>query len=489
MMRQDARFRWWAAVCKYNIVLLLITLLFVACSGGETGTGLTDKGSPGGQAPNGQQLVIGEITGFGSIFVNGIEFDTGTSTVRIGKNQGSESDLAVGMVVAVYGNVDADRKTGTASLVAFDNEVEGEVLANDYPASLNVMGQTVIFDNDTVFESKVPGISSIKDIRQKDRVEVSGFPAQNGTIYATRIKLTGDVIREGSAMVKGKIESLSLDNREFYVGGMPVSYDAATAIQSTISLQEGLLVKVSSTQPVNGNQPMYAEQISVVQNHGDDNPGTDVEMEGVVSSLQSDNDFQLNGVTVRLTETTVVMDGFRSSVGVGQKLRVRGNVDADNVLVADEVDIINTSNIEITAPIQSIDYMYNTVTVLGQLFHVNSMTIMQHDRQNPSEAIFNLAHLSPGDVIEIKGYPNDNASGFTATSLERNTESQSSSIIKAAIDDVQGNVLQLGPFSVDISKLPPGQFKDTDIGRKIQLSVDYNVDTGALVATAYEFDD
>ena len=488
MMKQEARIRWWADDCIRNIVLVLLSALGIAsCSGGgETGTGMTDQGTTK------QQVVIGEITGFGSVFVNGIEFDIGKSSVQIGDNQGSESDLAVGMVVAVVGDVGDKRHTGRASIVAFDNEVEGEVLANDYPTSLNVMGQTVIFDNDTVFESDVPGVVAVKDIRKKDRVEVSGFTTNDGTIYATRIRLTTEPGKEGNAMVKGRIASLSLDKQQFFIGGLPVSFDTATAIQSNSTLEDGLLVKVLSNQPVNGNQSLYAERIMALDARGYDKPGAAMEMEGAVTGSLTGNQFQLNGVAVQLADNTQINGGQRTAIVVGQKLRVRGgiasdNLAADNILHAEHVAFVNTSKLELIATIESLDYMANTVTVLGQAFHVNSMTIMRHDRQNPSEAIFNLAHLSPGDDVEIKGYPMSDGSGYTATSLERSTEPSVS--VEGVIDALEGSLLHIGPFAIDVAQLPPGQFKSGDVGRKVQLSVDYNANAGTMVATAFEYED
>lgn len=478
-----------------SILSLLVSAMVIAgCSGGETGTGLTDQtgqttNGPGVPDSGGKQVVVGEITGFGSVFVNGIEFETGSSTVRIGNNPGSESDLAVGMVVAVYGDVDDSRQTGTAGVVAFENEVEGIVLANNYPASLNVMGQIVIFDNDTVFESNIPGVTSIKDISKKDHVEVSGFSTNTGTIYATRITVTGNKRVADSYVVRGRIESLSLDNRQFLIGGMSISYDAATVMAMDGPLHDGLLVKVVSTQAINGNQPLYAQRIKALAARDYEKPGAAaaIEMEGVVTSGLAGDQFQLNDLIVQLNDDTQLRNGARSDIVTGQKVKVMGSILADNALHAERINIVKTSQLEIKSVIESIDYMTNKLTVLGKVFSVNSMTIMKHDRMNPSEAIFNLAYLSPGDAIEIKGYADPDSDGFIATSLERGTNQTAG--IEGVIDNIQGDVLHIQSIAINISQLPPGQFKADDVGRKVELDIESNSETGDVMATGYAYDD
>ena len=110
------------------------TALLIGCSGGESGTGI--------QANN--QTSVGEITGFGSIYVNGVRYNTDGATIYIDGNQASEDSLAVGMVVTIEGSVNSDGLNGTALTVATRTEVEGLVLQNDIAVSgtLNVMGQT-----------------------------------------------------------------------------------------------------------------------------------------------------------------------------------------------------------------------------------------------------------------------------------------------------------------------------------------------------------
>src|SRR5437667_365250 len=85
----------------------------------------------GGIQGSGTGTAYGPITGFGSIFVNGVEFTTSSAQINIDDQPGSESDLQVGEVVTVTGTINADGKTGTATQVTFDGDVTGRVVQID----------------------------------------------------------------------------------------------------------------------------------------------------------------------------------------------------------------------------------------------------------------------------------------------------------------------------------------------------------------------
>ncbi len=101
-----------------------------ACGGGGGGGGGgiagIDDGPVGGISGSGA-TTSGTLDGFGSIFVNGVEYETDNAEIIIEGQPASESDLGVGMVVVVKGTVNDDGTTGTAERVFFDDEVEGPV--------------------------------------------------------------------------------------------------------------------------------------------------------------------------------------------------------------------------------------------------------------------------------------------------------------------------------------------------------------------------
>ena len=91
----------------YSAIATAATIGISACSsGGRDVAGIGGSG----------YTSSGTITGFGSIYVNGVKFDTSSSTISIDDSPGIEDDLAIGMRVTVNGTLNADGVNGTATL-------------------------------------------------------------------------------------------------------------------------------------------------------------------------------------------------------------------------------------------------------------------------------------------------------------------------------------------------------------------------------------
>src|SRR5258708_21319331 len=98
----------------FTTIVAAAVLLLASC-GGPT--------QLGGIQGSGSGVAYGPITGFGSIFVNGVEYATSNAQIRIDDQPGAESQLLVGEVVTVTGSVNSDGKTGTATQVTFSSDV------------------------------------------------------------------------------------------------------------------------------------------------------------------------------------------------------------------------------------------------------------------------------------------------------------------------------------------------------------------------------
>ena len=104
---------------------LVTVVLLQACSSGSEQVAGIDRGGAPIAATVGSS---GTITGFGSIFVNGVEYDTASANIRIDGAAGTEADLRVGQVVTVTGTLDSGSTTrGKAQTVSFNAAVEGPV--------------------------------------------------------------------------------------------------------------------------------------------------------------------------------------------------------------------------------------------------------------------------------------------------------------------------------------------------------------------------
>ena len=133
----------------FSIVSLV--MLLAACVGG--GSLQLATGGIGGTG-----ISSGPITGFGSVFVNGVEYDIDTATfTRNGQPATGQHEYRIGEYVTVKGNVNADGLTGTATELAFSNQLEGTVTAvSTDGVTLGIMGQVVRVNALTVFHGVQP---------------------------------------------------------------------------------------------------------------------------------------------------------------------------------------------------------------------------------------------------------------------------------------------------------------------------------------------
>jgi hypothetical protein len=124
-----------------------IALSLAACGGGGGSTAAT---TPGATA----SVSTGAITAFGSVFVNGHEFNTSGANI-VDDDTGAmlrSSDLEVGMVVTVNSAAGSTTSMPVAADIHVSPLARGFVDASDVAAStITVMGQTVQLTSGTVF--------------------------------------------------------------------------------------------------------------------------------------------------------------------------------------------------------------------------------------------------------------------------------------------------------------------------------------------------
>lgn len=145
---------------------------------GIGGTGITS--GPVEDRGMGGTGIVGVITGFGSIWVNGIEveFDAATPVRVDGQSAPSRDALKVGQVAVVTASGSGSRLD--ASSIAIRHEVSGPVEAVEANGSvLRVAGQRVTFAGQVWGDAPTPRVG--------DWVAVSGLAGPDGGIVTTRI--------------------------------------------------------------------------------------------------------------------------------------------------------------------------------------------------------------------------------------------------------------------------------------------------------------
>ena len=413
---------------KRLTTIIVTALALSACGGGGGGgtTTLPDGGSGGGTGGgtgggggtppptsgiNGGGRTSGAITGFGSIFVNGVEFSTSSATIRIDDNPGVESDLRIGQVVEVRGTIDDSGTTGTADEVIYDDSVEGPIASIDLAAgTFVVLGQQVRVTGTTTFDDSVSP-AALTGLDVGDVVEVSGFPAGAGEFVASRIEPRA---AGGELEVKGSVQALDTANQRFTLGALTVDYRAATIEDG--SLANAACVEVKGTDLTGDVLTATRVQVESCDLAGED--GELGEIEGYVTRFGSSTDFDVGGQRVTTTSSTVFEGGVADDLRVDLKVEVEGQFDSTGVLVAKKVDIRADTSIRALGPIDALDAGTLTAPIFGIDVEVTNATRLE-DKSSARIEPFGFADLRTGDYVEVRGFAGATAGSMVAALLER----------------------------------------------------------------------
>lgn len=252
-------------------IAAVAALVLAGCGGSGTGSSTGSAGTAG-------TATRGQITGFGSVWVNGVEFQTGLATHRemldTGEDHsGSVQDctvFSVGMVVTVHHGDGDDH----ATRIEYEDNIEGPVqYLNLTDNTFEVLGQKVRYRGTTNVEHGPIGNGSV--------VEVSGLTASDDVIDATYI----DVKTGGSDEyeIKGYVFSIGTDNT-FRLGPLPgvstVTVDVAGATSGDIPggiLAAGQFVEVKTRSSATGRFPDATIHATEVEGKVDIGHGEDYE--------------------------------------------------------------------------------------------------------------------------------------------------------------------------------------------------------------------
>jgi hypothetical protein len=364
-----------------------------ACGGGGS-----SNSAPRAAAQTVPVVSSGAITGFGSVYINGVRFETNSAAFTINGKPGTQADLRVGHVVTIHGHRD-DQGTSTADRIDFDDLVKGPVNSVDAAAgTLVVLGQTVLTDADTSFDDNIPG-ASLAGLNAGDIVEVSGMLRADGDIQATRIegKPAGTVFE-----VTGVASNVDTAAHKLSVSALLVDYSAAT-VRDFANGQpaNGDLVEARGTS-VNTSGELVASSIELKRDDDDAGAGMQVEIEGLITRLVSATDFDVAGKPVATTLSTQFENGSASDLVLNAKVEVEGQVDANGVLVASKVQFKRQASSRIEARVDSVDAAANRLVVLGIDVTVNANTRVE-DKGDQPVPNFNLGSIVAGDFVEVRG--------------------------------------------------------------------------------------
>ncbi len=236
---------------KLSIPALLVRLISALTLSVLGGCGI-DSGGAQAPAPAASSssalLVVGPITGFGSVHVNGLTLQTAAADIRVDGNPVAESALREGQIIRAVAAVTSS--SIDAVEIEYQANIRGPVDALGLGGRLVILGQAVDTDARTVFGTD--GGSSLADLGSPARVEVSGFRLPSGVLQATYVGIADPT---APLTVTSAISSVDANALTFELGGLTVDYSQVLILDVPTGIPDvGLVVAVEGTDRAAGGE-------------------------------------------------------------------------------------------------------------------------------------------------------------------------------------------------------------------------------------------
>lgn len=420
------------------------TVLFSAILAASIGMAGCSSSSSNSSAAD----VTARITGFGSVYLNGVEYETAGTSIVIDGVPGTEADLEVGMLVTLHGSDDGTH--GNATNISFNDNLEGFVMQND-ANGLVVMGYTIIVDNQT----NLDGLTDIASLVVGDVVEVSGYPDGAGNIHATYIEKDTNYTAGDEVEVKGLVSNIT--DTTFDIAGLTINYATADTTDAP-NLANGMFVEVKGDAAPVANV-FTATKVENEEHDVDGDHGDELEVEGLIAAI--DTTSTPNSITIG-DQTFTLPAGFDlGDFTVGDMVELEIKVVGGDLIVSEiedeDHDDDNPGKIEIEAAVTATDTVNNTISLTGLTVSVNPSTTIMIDYSAADEHFFNLGSIQVDDRVEVDAIP-DGLGGYVAISIERQPTSTSTIVelegpVVDGVFSIAGITMDMATNSIDMSVL------------------------------------
>ncbi|MDH5360796.1 MAG: DUF5666 domain-containing protein [Gammaproteobacteria bacterium] len=397
-------------VWKKSIASIFLGLMVSSCAptlvatGGIGGTGIS----------------WGAVTAFGSVYVNGVHYDTtqleseSPQNIWLDGQRGNYSQLKVGMVLRVYGSINADGLNGIATGLEYKSLAKGPAYSfndnMDGTGSFTMFGQTVYVNNNTLFDDRRSGglVANITTLAGEGEnalyLEISGYqaPAPDNNIYAHRIEVKRNWVNGDSVRLMGTVGSI-ISGSSFTIGSQAIVYDSAT------DNLNGKYVEVEGTY---SGSTFVADMVTEDELGVNGNDGEEFELEGVVTTVPDVNErFTLNGQIVQIVSAggipTEFVGGTAVNLSVSTEVEVEGEFNASGILVAEQIEFDNKgTEIQATGNIDTsgIDNGARTLMIGGGLYYVVADTEIRDERSIGRLEQFSFINFADGMNLDFRYY-------------------------------------------------------------------------------------
>jgi hypothetical protein len=335
------------------------------------------------------KLVVtqGMITGFGSIYVDGIKYNTDTSNIKKNGLNTQLNALSVGMKIS-FSAQENDSGEWVAQDVEYDTEVEGVIQSIDRNNSQITIANTVIFYNDlTHFIDTSETLISVGQ-----RVEISGYPQADGTFLASYIELDTDTDNDDYEYTAGIVSNLDETALQFTINDVVIDYrlaeiDGVLANNSYVKVEGNLVDGVMVANEVDART--VKESLDV-----DDDSVLRYEIEGLITQISATS-IGVNGQVFDYANNVEVEGVALNNLTVGMFVEVY--INNSQIIKVESKQSSYSSDGKVKGVIESIDRDNKTITVNGVLYVFNEFSRFEDD----DEQYFSFDTLNINDYVEI----------------------------------------------------------------------------------------
>ncbi len=468
------------SVARFTLGALSIGVL-VAC-GGEGGGGIDI--ADGGIRGTGSS--VGPVSGFGSVFVNGVRFDTSglNGQVQGDDSINAEADLDEGMILQVDGNWQQNGD-GTAFRLEYDDTLRGPITvespweAASKTAAISILGLVVNIDRQTV----IKGVTLPDELADDDLVRVSGWRLANGEFRASLVGVhsgTGAAFdADNEIEIEGQVGNFNASTCSFEIGTVLVRCNDPNLQFETLSqadLAGGPFIEVE------GN--LVSGELIASEIREDDQRWyrrgdiDDIEFSGPVTGgfTDANDSFTINGVTVNVTSDTEFDDGLTAQDLVsGLLIQVEGDYQANGTVNADEIEL-REANAEVEGQIEgAVDRVAGTFRVGGVLVQITSLTFIENDDDDSGLTRAQLLdRLGDGVEVEVEGIERENSGDIFVEALKIEIDDDEGSDSGLPSFELQGRLRQVDQVSLSIlglnMRIFNTEFNETSLAELQQLT-------------------
>lgn len=302
--------------------------------GGIGGTGNAERGGIGGTGNTvdnsgiGGTGIVGTITGFASVCVNGVEIHYDPSTpVSVDGKPSTLRELAVGQIIAAHA-VGADREL-TARNIAVMHAVVGPIsILNSETRQMHVLGQTV-------HVAQAGQHDHLFNLKAGDWVQVSGHRLPGGIVMASRIDA---IAPQAEAKINGHVTGIVADG--FEINGTRIHQDPKS---SAIALTPGMEVQVAGRWEGTHIKAQHIQPEPTRHNLGNVER---VVIEGYVHAIDG-KELTVSNRIITVDSGTQLSAYGKDELRLGQRIQISGRVGSDQRIIAEHIDTKQDLSIQI----------------------------------------------------------------------------------------------------------------------------------------------